>query len=79
MVINNQECEILHVLYQQKYSWKEQSESLFSKMTSLTEGINCIFSYFSRYLIIIRSVKYCVCYIRESIVGRNRVNLLLAK
>ena len=38
-----QECEILHVLYQQKYSWKEQSESLVSKITNLTEGMNYIF------------------------------------
>ena len=67
------------MLYQQKYSWKEQSESLVSKMISLTEDINDIFRYFCRYLIIIRSVKYCVCYIRESLVGRNGVNLLLVK
>lgn len=74
-----QECEILCVLHQQKYSWKEQSESLVSKMTSLTEGMNYFFRYFCRYLIIFRSMKYCMCYISKSIVGRNRVNLLLVK
>ena len=37
-----QECKILRVLYQEKYSWKKQSKFLIGKMISITDGMNFV-------------------------------------